>query len=115
MANIISKGDLQAKLRGVEIEEFEHELAGIGTVRCRGLSRKQAASVQGKGMPPEEMDAALLSFGVIDPRLSAEEWMEISTTIPAGLLEPLSQRIAAASGMRMVDPKAAYVRFRDES
>ncbi len=107
----ITKEDL---LRAA-VGEHTYEIEGVGEVRYRGLTRGEALRVQGKKMSAEDMDCTLLAFAVIEPKLTEREWREVADTVSAGLLEPLSQAIASASGMRAVDAKAAYADFREPS
>ncbi len=111
---ILSKEQLQTAATALGLAEFEYEVKGVGTVRCRALSRQQAVAVQGQKMSADMMDAVLLSHGVIEPKMSAKEWLKLSETTAAGLFEELSQKIAEASGMRAVDAKEAYAQFRDD-
>jgi hypothetical protein len=106
----VSKEDL---LRA-KVGEHTHVIEGVGEVRYRGLTRGEALKLQGKQMSTAEMDCKLLAIAVIEPKLSEAEWAEVAAVTSAGLLESLSTAIAAASGMRKADAKAAYATFRDD-
>lgn len=95
------------------LPEADVEIAGVGTVRVRGLSRAEGLMVQNlKGLA---LERKVLSLGLVDPELTEAEvgkWQEAST---AGELEPVSQRIAELSGMVEAADKEAYKSLRGES
>lgn len=107
---MISKEDLLRQAVG----QHTFTIDGVGEVRYRGLTRGEAVALQGKKMDAAAMDRRLLALAVVEPKLTEDEWQEVSDAVPAGLLEPLSQAIAEASGMRQVDAKEAYAQFRGE-
>lgn len=98
-------------LLAAKVKAQTYEIQGVGEVSYRGLTRAEAVAFQGKEFTPAEMDVKLLALCVTEPDLSEEDWKEIQDTVPAGLLEGLSEAIAEASGMKIAQAKETYARF----
>lgn len=88
------------------------DVAGVGEFSYRGLTRTEAIGLQDITGGVQAQDVELFALCVLDPKLTREEWTELSDQLPAGLLEPLSTAIAEASGADPGAAKAAYQRFR---
>ena len=106
----VTKEDLLKAAVGVQTVHVE----GLGDVEYRGLTRSEAHMLQGQKLDSAAADRKLLALAVTGPALSEDEWQEVADKVPAGLLEPVTDAILAASGMRKEDAKAAYAEFRDE-
>lgn len=92
--------------------EQDVEIPGKGTVRIRALTRAEALQVRGKSMPIDQLEQKLLSWAMIEPKLTENEvrkWQEMSV---AGELEVVTQAIAKLSGMETTSPKEAMHNFR---
>ena len=105
----VSKADLMKRRFGVE----EVEIPDLGTVKIRPLSRAEALELEGKPMEPVEQDRKLLTIGVMDPKLTEDEWAEVQSNTPAGLMQPVAKAIARLSGMEQTTAKEAVKRFRN--
>ncbi|WP_410669133.1 hypothetical protein [Amycolatopsis sp. cmx-4-68] len=98
----VSKEDLLAKRFGVE----DFEVPELGTFRIRALTRAQALEIKDREMPVAIAEQRILSRAVVEPQLSEEDVAELQAHVPAGLLEPLVDRIATISGMTKGSPKS---------
>lgn len=100
-------------LRKLTVSAKTIDVPGVGEFRYRGLTRNEAvgmAEVEG-GVAVQE--SRLLALCVVEPKLTEAEWSELGDTLPAGVLAPLAEAIAEASGADPGAAKAAYARFRD--
>jgi hypothetical protein len=93
----VSKAELLAKRFGVE----DFDVPELGAFKIRPLTRAEALEIKGKDMPVAEAEQRILSCACVDPDLSEEDVAELQTNVPAGLLEPLVDRIAVISGMKL--------------
>ena len=95
------------------LPEREIDVAGVGTVRVRGLSRPEGFEVkQVKG--EREIEVAILSRALVDPALSADEvraWQDAAT---AGELEPVVAAVLELSGLVPPTMREAVASFRGE-
>lgn len=106
----ISKLDLLARRFAVE----DLEIADVGTVKVRPLSRAEALNLQGKDMTVQEMERHLLSLALVEPKLTYDEVAQWQQNSPAGEIEPIADAIVRLSGMNKAAAKEAVQRFRDE-
>lgn len=100
---MIDKADLFVP----RLPQDDIEIPGVGTVRVRGLSRHEAVVMQaqtGPGMSERKM----LTFGLVNPMLTEDEAGRWQHASPAGELEPVTNRIAELSGMKLGADKTAY-------
>lgn len=70
----------KAALLGRRIDEADHEIPGVGTVRIRGLSRAQALELR-KIDDPVIADRRLVVLGLVDPPMTEDDvrvWQENS-------------------------------------
>ena len=108
-------GDVEKEaLFKARLPEEEYELAGLGTLRIRGLSRGEVLAAQHDDPRLAVFERRLLARGVVDPKLTETDvgrWQEAS---PAGEMEPLIKRIERLSGIGSEVEKGAYESFRDE-
>jgi hypothetical protein len=92
----------------------EVELAsGDGSVVVRGLTRKEALSVQGVEMDEAEAERKLLSLALVDPKLTEDEIDQWQEHAPAGELVPVTDAVLELSGMTSAITKEAMRRFRE--
>lgn len=94
--------------------EDDVEIPGMGTVRVRALSRKEALATQ-VIESVSERTAHIIALAMVDPRMSVSEvrqWMDVAI---AGELEPVDGMIAELSGMTPDAGKAAYKSYGDGS
>lgn len=88
-------------------EDFEVE--GVGTVRIRGLSRFEVLMAQKqKDGGVLGMERVMLAAAMVEPRMTEAQVTAWQKAVPAGLLEPLTRRIQALSGIGEGAEKAAY-------
>lgn len=109
MSEIISKDALINFSFGVE----EFMIEGIGMVKIRALTRAEALSVRGVEMPFAVMEQTLIAYAFVEPKLTIEDAKRIQESTPAGLLEPVTDRIAKMSGMKADKPKEMMKTFRE--
>jgi hypothetical protein len=91
----------------------EVELAGLGTVKVRPLTRAEALKLRGVELDPDEMERRLIALAMVEPEMTEEQvqkWQEVS---PAGELEPVGEAIIRISGMEKTSGKQAYADFRE--
>ena len=93
------------------LPEAEVEVAGIGTVRVRGLSRSEAMSLKAQASDVEAVDRRMLFLGMVEPKLTEAEIAEWYAASPAGEIEPVSLKISELSGMTEGAAKEAYKAF----
>jgi len=88
--------------------EADGELAGLGTVRVRGLTRGEIKQLGQGASEGRDMEALALSWGVVDPQLTeaeAAQWLE---NAPFSEIERVTQRINELSGIAGRSDKEAY-------
>ena len=105
----VSKEELLAKRFGVE----DFEVPELGTFKIRALTRAQALQVKDRELPVAQAEQWILSSAVVDPQLSEEDVAELQANLPAGLLEPLVDRIATLSGMKREAAKSGVPDVRE--
>jgi len=87
--------------------EDDVEVPGLGTVRVRALSRKEALKT-GQIADIEERTAHMIAIAMVDPKMSVSEVKGWSAVALAGELDPVDEKIAELSGMNTDAAKAAY-------
>ncbi len=93
------------------LPEREVDVAGVGTVRVRGLSRPEGFEVkQVKG--EREIEVAILSRALVDPTLSADEVRQWQAAATAGELEPVVTAVLELSGLVPPSMREAVNSFR---
>lgn len=95
MGEIISKDTLLQQRFGLTT----YTIPGVGTVRVRSLTRGEALQVVGVEKDKRDLEAQILAWAMIEPKLSVEDarvWMDNS---PAGELQTLTQFITRLSGL----------------
>lgn len=98
----------KAKLLAPRLPQDDVEVPGVGTVRVRGLSRRETIAMREAfegGI--ETTEFYLLTHGLVDPVLTAEEveqWREAAT---AREITPVTDRILELSGLAEGSAKAA--------
>lgn len=105
--------DLKARLLKPRIGEEEVTLPGLGIVRVRGLTRVEALKVQ-EQPGPRQYDAMTIALGMVNPKFSFDEALQWQEASPAGEIDPVTDKIAALSGMTKTSAKEAYRKFEDE-
>jgi hypothetical protein len=88
----------------------------VGSVRVRALNRIEAMRVQAAGEAggPAAADRVMIALGMVDPVLTEAEVSAWQASAPAMELEPVTDAIAALSGMQPDATKAAYKGFEDD-
>lgn len=84
----------------------------VGDLVVRALNREEARQVAA-AKDQAERDRRLLSLGIVDPELTADDVDAWSAAAPAGELEDVSLEIAKLSKMMPDDPKEQYKSFRE--
>lgn len=96
------------------LPEADVDIAGVGTVRVRGLSRVEAMHVQAAN-GVEAVERRILALGLVDPELTEAEVGQWQKASIASELEPVAQKIAELSGILPESAKEAVKSFRGES
>ncbi len=115
--------DLKEKLFALAAQgmpEADVNIPGVGAVRVRGLSRVEVISTRKATDREDKMDGTrvlmlerkMLAAALLDPVLTEAEVGQLQRTLPAGVLQPVSQRIQELSAMAEGAPKAAYKSVR---
>jgi hypothetical protein len=105
----VSKEDLLRQRFGVT----DYEIAGVGTVQVRALTRGEALQVVGVERDKRELEAQIVAWAVVEPKLTEAEvrtWMDNS---PAGELQGLTQFITTLSGLSDGAPKSGVPGVRE--
>lgn len=92
----VSKEDLLAKRFAVE----EFDVPELGVFKIRPLTRSEALEAKDKEMAVALFEQRILSLACVEPALTEEDVASLQKTLPAGLFEPLVDKIAAISGMK---------------
>ena len=98
----VSKEDLLKQRFGVT----DYAIPGVGHVQVRALTRGEALQVVGVERDKREMEAQIVAWAMVDPKLTEDEvrtWMDNS---PAGELQGLTQFITKLSGLSDGAPKS---------
>ncbi len=111
VAPLLGKAALLAERAG-QTEDVPLPALG-GSVRVRGLTRREALRVQGKQMDAAASERLLLSLAMVEPRLTEDEVGQWQRQAPAGELEPLSAAILRMSGMTATAVKDEMATFRE--
>lgn len=101
------------RLKKSRLQEREHDIPGVGTVRVRALNREEALKLQGKEMDVAQAERIILSMAMLDPAdMTEEDIAEWQAASPMGELQELTEVIAEMSGMTAKYDKQAYQQFR---
>lgn len=96
------------------LAEADVEVAGVGTVRVRALSRDEVFTVQ-QIDDLATSERKILSFGMVDPEMTVAEVAKWQMASPAGEMEPVTDKIQELSGLSKGADKAAVLDFPDEA
>lgn len=106
----------KAALLGAIMEQVDVDLPSGARVRVRGLSRLESAAVpKGDDVESVDVEAFLVSTGLVEPVLTEDEAREWFAVASAGELEPLLFAIGGLSGTLPESAKARWKAFRDQS
>lgn len=94
------------------LDEEDVDVADLGSVRIRSLSRAEVLSIRGKTLPVDEMERKLLSLALISPPLTEDEVGQWQAASSAGELEPITKAVMRLSGLEEAAAKEAVQRFR---
>ena len=105
------------------LPEADVEIAGVGTVRVRGLTRDEVMVVRKATDTAENMDGPralvlerkMLAAAMVEPTLSEAEVGRWQKAAPAGELEPVVLKVQELSGMLDDAPKEAVKSLRGGS
>ena len=90
--------DKNLLLTSSRLPEDDVEIAGVGTVRVRGLNRMEVFLIT-KIDDPVVQDRRIVAYGMVDPKLTEAEvqrWQEVSA---GGEIEIVSRAIYRLSGL----------------
>lgn len=104
--------DLKARLLKPRLGEEEIEIEGVGVVRIRALTRGEVLRLTPQKMAMRER--MMLTWGMVDPRMTEDEVAAWSKASPAGELERVTIAIARLSGLEVGQPKEVYKEFDDD-
>ena len=82
-------------------------------VRVRGLTRSESLQIAGQELPLEDVEAYVVSVGMVDPMISDAEVRVWAGRSPAGDVKEVMDTIQRLSGLVEAAPKEQYLRFRD--
>lgn len=105
----LSKEDLLRQRFGVS----DYEIPDVGVVKVRALTRGEALQVVGVERDKRELEAQIVAWAMVDPKLTEAEvrtWMDNS---PAGELQALTQFITKISGLSDGAPKSGVPGVRE--
>jgi len=91
------------------------EVAGLGAVRVRGLSRAEVVTAQAPDKDRNDFETALLTFGLVDPALTETEARQWRETALSKTVNDVSSAILRLSGLLPGAAKAAKRTFRDDT
>lgn len=104
------------------LTEEDVEVAGVGTVRVRGLSRvevlhvRKAADDAGLDGPRTlTLERKMLALAMVDPELTEAEVGKWQAASGAGELNVVTDKVQELSGMKEDSAKAAYKSAGGES
>jgi hypothetical protein len=102
----------KAALLARRLPERDVELAGIGSVRVRGLSRAESLDIP--ELSGAAREATIIARGLVDPVLSVAEVQAWMAAAPAGEFEVVSTAIGQLSGLLETSGTDAYKSVRGE-
>jgi hypothetical protein len=106
---VIDKGALLARRLG----EADHEIAGVGTVRIRGLSRAELLALQALDGGALVSDRRMVALALVDPKLTEDEVAVWQDNSHAGEIEQLTLAIAELSGIGVGAAKSGVSGVRE--
>jgi hypothetical protein len=107
--------DLKARLLKPRVSEGTVDIAGVGTVRVRGLSRGEVFAIQTVAKTTEEMERKTLALALLDPVMTEAEVREWQQNSPAGEMEPVADKVKELSGIGQGADKSGVPAVRDGS
>lgn len=94
----------KSKLLAPRLAERDVDVPGVGTVRVRGLTRAEVATIGSRdGL---EAERVALSLGLVDPRLTQDEVGQWQASAPAMEIQPVLLAINELSGMTRAAQKS---------
>lgn len=104
------------------IEQDDVEIAGVGTVRIRGLSRDEVIAMRKATDNEHTLDGPralvierkMLALAMVDPVLTEDEVKQWQKNAPSGELEPLVAKLQELCGMAPTSEKDAMRSFRGQ-
>jgi hypothetical protein len=106
--------DIKAALFTVSLPVEDYELPDVGTIKIRGLSRREAVRLD-NAPDAAARDVIIFRAGIVEPALTENEIRRMMDARPAGELEDLSRRIAELSRLLPGADQEQYKSVRDES
>jgi len=104
---------MKERLLKPRVPEGTVELDGLGTVRVRGLSRREVfMTQQSKGV--EAMERKIVALGMVEPQMTEDEVRQWQTNSPAGEMEPVADKIRELSGLKQGADKSGVPGLRDD-
>lgn len=104
--------DLKARLLKPRLAEKTMDLAGIGTIRFRALTRAEVLRLQPLKLAPRER--AMVALAMVDPPMSEAEVGAWNKAAPSGEIERVALAIAHLSGLKVGVDKEVYKQFEDD-
>jgi hypothetical protein len=109
--------DLKARLLKPRVTEGTVEIAGVGEVRVRGLSRGEvfAARKTTNEKDVGALERRYLSLGMVEPRMTEADVLQWQQGSPAGEIEPVVDKVMELSGLGKGAEKSGVPGAGDES
>lgn len=104
----------KAALLKVRFGEQTIEIPDVGEIRVRALTRGEALQVSDMKQDAASLERRVLSWAMVEPKLTEEEVGEWQDCSPAGEIQEVFQLIVRLSGMESTSAKEAYQQFRGE-
>jgi hypothetical protein len=104
----LTREDLLQERFGIET----FELAGVGQVKIRSVSRALVMGMRGQDLPALDQERMIVSAAMVEPKMTEADVAAWQDASPAGELEPLTAAIMRLSGLTKDAPKEAVKGFR---
>ncbi|SRR6184192_252432 len=105
----VSKEDLLKQRFGVT----DYEIPDVGSVRVRALTHGEALQVAGVEQDRRDLEAKVLSWAVIEPKLTEAEALVWIDNSPAGELTDLVKFVQQLSGLAEGAAKSGVLGVRE--
>lgn len=96
------------------LPEDKVEIAGLGAVTVRGLSRDEVLEFRKSDLDQDEFELKLISACMVDPQLTEDEVREWRRGSLQGEIEDVTVKINELSGLTRAADKETYKSLPDE-
>lgn len=103
----------KAKLLAPRLVEGEHEIAGVGTVGIRGLSRQEVIDLQKLEGGIDVRERRMVALGLVDPAVTEDDVAKWQASSLAEEIEGLTVAISNLSGLGVKADKSSVPGVRE--